>query len=262
MSKNHLTHSAYLKIDRAAEHVNEINKILRENPPFSYVVQTYIQSRQCTSMVKRNKPSIERIACVSGDAIHNLRAALDHVYWSIVSPHVTDVKARKNIQFPYSETLARLNDAVSNRMAQKVSADFFDVFINLKPYSEKGGNKLLALIHTLDVEDKHRLLIPTGDYKQITSEIMLAHGFTGFPAGLTINAGQNMIDAVWQFRSIDPNNIGTAIHGDSVFEKEINIPVDVVFPVRELDFVGPVIPTLYKLIDVTKETIAEMIKVV
>ena len=37
--------------------------------------------------------------------------------------------------------------------------------------------------------------------------------------------------------------------------------MDVVFPVRELNFVGPVIPTLYKLIDVTKETIAEMIKV-
>lgn len=147
-------------------------------------------------------------------------------------------------------------------MAQKVSADFFNVLINLKPYSEKGGNKLLSLIHTLDVEDKHKLLIPTGDYKQITSEIMLAHGFTGFHPGLTINAGQNMVDAVWQFRTIDPNNIGTPIHGDSVFEKEINVPVDVVFSVSELDFNGPVIPTLYKFVDVTKETIAEMIKVV
>lgn len=262
MSKDHLTHSAYLKIDRATEHINEINKILRENPPFSYVVQTNIQARECAALVKRNKPLIERIACISGDAIHNLRTALDHVYWSIVSPCVSDVKARKNIQFPHSKTWAGLNEAVSNRMAQKVSADFFKVLINLKPYSEKGGNKLLSLIHTLDVEDKHRLLIPTGDYKQITSEIMFANGFTDFPAGLTISGGQNMIDAHWPFNTIDPSNIGTAICGDSVFEKEINVPVDVVFTVRELDFNGPVVPTFYKLIDVTKETIAEMIKVV
>ncbi|MCL4679152.1 MAG: hypothetical protein KJ017_11245 [Alphaproteobacteria bacterium] len=256
MPINKVTHSAFLKIERASEHIEDIKKVLRDDPPFSYVVQsnTHIKRRQ--ALVKRNTASIERIAIISGDAIHNLRAALDHVYWQIVSPHVTDPRARKGIQFPFSDTAGRLNEAVSSRSAEKVSAGFFNCLIDLKPYLEYGGNKPLALIHAMDVEDKHKLLIPVGDYKEITSSFMRNH-FSDFPSSLTLRAGHNMVDADWGIRTTK-DNMGDNIEA-GIFEKKIDVPVNVVFAVEGLNYNDSVVLTLNNFIDVTKFAITAMV---
>ncbi|PIV44623.1 MAG: hypothetical protein COS27_01300, partial [Nitrospirae bacterium CG02_land_8_20_14_3_00_41_53] len=182
-----MTDSAALKIDRATEHVNELNELFQKQRPFSYILETNTKTGQRATFAKKNEAVIHRAALICGDVIHNLRSALDHAYWEVVSPVATTEKERRLLQFPFSETEARLDETVKTRLADRVSPSFYQTLIDLKPHGEPGGNELLSLIHKLDIIDKHKLLIPTGDYTRLSSE-MLIKQVPDFPRGL-INCG-------------------------------------------------------------------------
>lgn len=254
-----MTDSAMLKIHRATEHVNELNVLFQRKRPFTYVLETNTKAGQRATFAKRNETVIHRAALICGDVIHNLRAALDHAYWEIASPVATTDKERRNLQFPFTETEARLDEAVKARLADRVSPAFYQALLDLKPHGEPGGNEFLALIHKLDVLDKHKLLIPTGDYTRLSSE-MLIKQVPDFPRGLVnCGFGQNNRDVAWDIPPMNRAQRRSArIPESGIFEQELNVPVDIVFTVAgPVDF-RPVIPTLHKLIDVAEITVRVM----
>lgn len=251
--------SANLKIQRATEHVNELNVLLQKQRPFAYVLETNTKTGERATFAKRNESIIDRAAVILGDAIHNLRAALDHAYWDIVSPFaVTDWEIR-NVQFPFSETEVGLVKAVKKRLADKVSPSFYQTLLDLKPHGEPGGNEYLSLIHRFDILDKHKLLIPTGDYKSISSE-MLVKQVPDFPRGLVDCVfGQNNRDVVWKIPPMNRAQRRAArIPDTGVIEQKLNVPVDVVFAVVGSVHFRPVIPTIHKLVDAASSTIHAM----
>jgi hypothetical protein len=64
---------------------------------------------------------------------------------------------------------------------------------------------------------------------------------------------------VWYNRHVDPSELGIAQPPTTnIFEKELDVPVDIIFVVTEPDYRGPVIPTINEFVDVTKKTIAIM----
>lgn len=254
-----MTDSASLKIDRASEHVNELNVLFQKQLPFTYVLETDTKAGQRATFAKRNESVIHRAAIICGDAVHNLRAALDHAYWEIVSPFVTTDREGKQVQFPFSETEARLDDAVTKRLANRVSPSFHKLLLDMKPYGELGGNEYLSLIHELDILDKHKLLIPTGDYTRISSEILIKQ-VPDFPRGLVnCGFGQNNRDVVWNIQPMNRAQRRAArIPGDGVLEQILDVPVEIVFKVTGYVNSPPVIQTLHKMINVTNSTIQAM----
>jgi hypothetical protein len=251
--------NAYLSIDRATECITQLNELFREHRPFSYVLETNTETGQRATFAKKNKPIIDRAAIIARDAVHTLRVALDYTYWEITSPFAKTAKEKRAVQFPFCERANGLNEAVKNRLANRVSQRFFDAIIGLKPYGEPGGNTLLYLIHSMDVPNKHRFPPPTGDYTRISSEI-IRWQVPDFPSGLVDNCfGQNHRDVVWYNRHVDPSELGIAQPPTTnIFEKELDVPVDIIFVVTEPDYRGPVIPTINEFVDVTKKTIAIM----
>jgi hypothetical protein len=256
-----MTDSAMLKIHRATEHVNELNAMFQKKRPFTYVLETNIKTGQRATFARRNEAVINRAALICGDVVHNIRSALDHAYWEIVSPVATTDRERQNVQFPFCETEARLDEAIKTRLADKVSQAFYQALFDLKPHGESGGNEFLALIHRLDILDKHKLLIPTGDYTRLSSE-MLIKQVPDFPSGFGIvNCifGQSHRDVSW---SIPPMNRGqrrsAKIPESGILEQELNVPVEIVFTVTGSDRFRPIIPTLHKLIDVAETTVSIM----
>jgi hypothetical protein len=254
-----MTDSASLKIHRATEHVNELNLLFQKLRPFTYVLETNTKTGQRATFAKRNESVIHRAAIICGDAVHNVRAALDHAYWEIVSPFATTDKERRGLQFPFSETEVRLDEAVKTRLADRVSPSFYQVLLDLKPHGEPGGNEYLALIHKLDILDKHKLLIPTGDYTRISSE-MLVKQVPDFPRGLVNCAfGQNNRDVAWNIPPMNRAQRRAArIPETGVLEQNLNVPVEIVFTIAGYVNHSPVIPTIHKLIDAANSTIQVM----
>jgi hypothetical protein len=201
---------ADLKIERAAKHVDELNELFREKRPFSYVLETNTQTGERATFAKKNETVIADAANIAADIVHNLRTSLDQAYWQIVSRVVVTPREQRAIQFPFSETAARLDEAVKNRLANRVSPAFFQCLIDLKPHGEAGGNELLYLIHSLDAVDKHRFPIPMGNYARISSA-MIRQQVPDFPASIiNVGFGQNRRDVAWRLppRQIDRSTLG------------------------------------------------------
>ena len=129
----------------------------------------------------------------------------------------------------------------------------------MKPHGEPGGNEFLALIHKLDILDKHKILIPTGDYTTLSSE-MLIKQVPDFPRGLVnCSFGQNNRDVAWNIPPMNRAQRRSArIPESGIFEQELNVPVGIVFTLTgEINF-RSVIPTLNRLIDATDVAVGMM----
>jgi hypothetical protein len=95
---------------------------------------------------------------IIGDAIHNLRAALDHATYEMIT--LAGTVPSKWVRFPFRDTKDELKAALNGSDIRIGGAWFVDLIVdNIKPY--KGGDDLLCALHELDIVDKHRLLIPT-----------------------------------------------------------------------------------------------------
>ncbi len=102
----------------------------------------------------------EEWSLIVGDAIHDLRAALDHLMWQLAKRHLGRVpteREAKSIQFP---EVRRLKDFQGNRFLQYV--DPADI-ARLKPYQpykrlKKGELHPLPKLIRLSNIDKHRRL--------------------------------------------------------------------------------------------------------
>lgn len=251
--------SAILKIDRATEHINELNVLFNKTRPFTYALETNTKTGQRSTFARRNEAVVNRAALICGDIVHNLRSALDHAYWDIVSPLATTENERKLLQFPFCEAEARLDDTIKKRLANRVSPTFYQALLDLKPYGEPGGNEFLSLLHKLDIIDKHKLLIPTGDYTRLSSDIIRKQ-VPDFPPGLVdCHFGQNNRDVGWDIAPINrEQRRKLKIPTSGILEQKLNVPVDIVFAVTNGTHIRPVIPTLHQLVDVVKATISIM----
>jgi len=240
--------NAELKINRAAKHVVELDELVREKHPFTFICETNTRTGKRTAFVKEDEPTVAAVSIISGDIVHNLRTALDHAYWGIVSPYATTPKEERTIQFPFSETAARLEEAVKNRFADRVSATFFQALIDLKPHGDSGGDELLYLVYQLDNLDKHRLLIPTCDETRLPYA-QIERYLPGFPVRASAGSVFTQCEFAWRPDTL-PADIGSAkTPTTNIFEQEIPIPIDIGLMILPALKSYPAIPTLGKLID-------------
>lgn len=153
--------SAHLKIEWANKHIGELAAVfqrflksdfyrlgLDEQSDGSYVLAFESQM-----------PVPGDISMLIGDAIHNLRSALDHVAYEIVAD--TGRKPSRHVAFPFAKSRQELIDAIKGGEVETAAGKtLVDLIVDtVRPY--KGGNDALYAIRALDIGDKHKLLIPT-----------------------------------------------------------------------------------------------------
>jgi hypothetical protein len=251
-----MTDSASLKVDRAAIHIHDLSELLKESRPFALAIQTNTKTRERTLFIKRNKASQNNIALIVGDAIHNLRSALDHTYWEIVSPHCKSDKERRRIQFPFTSKADLLQKTLSDMLAPRAGTGFYCAIRKLRPHGEEGGNQLLFLISELNNRDKHKLLIPTADYTKIAGQEIN----DAVPDCPILFANVGLSDNHFSWRSaqgLPPRATWGAAVAPSLhtFERILDIPVDVVLDIAELKLLYPLVPTLHQMVDAARQTI-------
>jgi hypothetical protein len=107
------------------------------------------------------------IALPIGDAVHNLRAALDLIVYETIQ--AINGKPSRKAAFPFNADRENLLRSAEYGAIQKVSADAATLILDtIKPY--KTGNFPLWGLNKLDVIDKHHLLIPTAHVTGFTVE--------------------------------------------------------------------------------------------
>lgn len=251
--------TAELKLKRASERIAELDAFLADARPFSYVLQTNTITGERATLAKKNQAAADEAAAIAGDAVHNIRTALDHAYWDIVSPFATTKREQRAVQFPFCEEASRLEQTAKSRFADRVGGKFFNAIKALKPYKEEGGNRLLYAIELLDIPDKHRLLIPVAEYKELDARI-IRRQVPDFPNIFNmIAAGVNGRDVVWRSTSIDPTTLGELVPPTYfMFEKKLDVPVQIILPIGELSLRTPMVATLHNLAQVARHTIRIM----
>lgn len=129
----------------------------------------------------------------------------------------------------------------------------------LKPHGEAGGNKFLYFLYAVDILDKHKLLIPAANYTDLSSK-MMRQQIPDWPpilGDIGIGGGFHR-DAVWSYNQI-PQELGAVVPPSlHIFQRELKVPVEIVFAVGELGPAPPMIPTLNKIVDVARTTIDQI----
>src|SRR5580658_7083077 len=153
--------AARLKINRAKKHITDFDAA-RLAIPDRYVSTIEIHPEHGGISIKYDLPEEEDLlsglAVIAGDAIHNLRSALDYAWVGTIErffPGTSEPYAK----FPIRETEIDVRGALNGRGIEFSVPNLFKrVVHDIKPY--RGGNDGLYRLHCLDIADKHYLLIP------------------------------------------------------------------------------------------------------
>ncbi len=148
---------AKLKIKRAEHHIGDLQASVDAFLKTDFHTLGIEHDQGINILKLEAKPLPDEIPLLIGDAVHNLRTALDHVAWEIVTK-AGGVPTRW-LSFPILETPEKVVAALNGEI-KVAGADIVDSILNtIQPY--KGGNNALWSLHQIDLVDKHRILVPT-----------------------------------------------------------------------------------------------------
>ena len=152
--------SSRLKIERANKHIADIESCIRRlKDTYTVTIERNAETRE--QSVRYGLPQSDipvQIALIIGDAVHNLKTALDYA-WTTVIAGLVPTAVSNFSKFPVYGTREKLEDALRGREVHTASPALFNLMVSeIQPYS--GGNDDIWAIHKLDILDKHRLLIP------------------------------------------------------------------------------------------------------
>lgn len=145
-----------LKVERGFKHFeelkSEIDKYIARDPAAAFV-QRHKETGEYRISFSRREDVPAHLTTIFGDAIHNLRVALDLMANDLVAlAGVTP----KGVYFPFADSEFGLEQQIKTKM-KGAPDDVLNIIRGLKPY--RGGNTLLRGLHDLDVNDKHKSIM-------------------------------------------------------------------------------------------------------
>jgi hypothetical protein len=176
-----LTRAPGFKVERAKHHIRDLNSQVSDylsRRPFVLTLRKNPQLGEKSVGVKTKEAIPENLSAIIGDAVHNLRSALDLLIFAMVG---TDALNPDRVQFPFAKRAETLENTIKNRNVHLAGKNVIEAIKALKPYPD--GNELLAGLHLLDVQDKHKLIVTVGrsadisynDLRKVIPEIVTSN---------------------------------------------------------------------------------------
>jgi hypothetical protein len=161
-----------VKVDRAYKHLVDLQLayacFFRPPDPYEIIPEDDPKTGERTFYLRIHKEIPSEFSALIGDIAHNLRSALDHLAWHLVqiSPAFPKAKDRE-IYFPIFEDASEYQKG-KMRKIQGMSDTAIQAIDDIKPYGRLDksnpmagiGNLALYWLNAIDLQDKHRLLIP------------------------------------------------------------------------------------------------------
>jgi hypothetical protein len=149
-----------IKVQRAKKHIYELDAEIAafvKTNPYRAFTEEEADTGDKVWRVHVAKQPPPRWGAIVGDAVHNLRSALDLLVNQLVLANGAAVS--KGTAFPIWDSEPKYKSGRPG-VAKGVGKAALDALYRLKPY--KGGNDALWRLHRLDIVDKHRLLVAVG----------------------------------------------------------------------------------------------------
>jgi len=155
---------AYLKLDRADKHIRDAESAVLALKGV-YTSSVEVNAQTGGHSIKYACPDLERrlieIAPITGDALHNLRTALDYAWVAAIEGLNLGVTQRT--RFPFSKDAKVLDDTLRELKIDTACPLLFQKLrIEIQPYP--AGRFFLYALQDADIMDKHTLLLPVIDY--------------------------------------------------------------------------------------------------
>jgi len=178
------------KIDRAREHVNALDKAINrflETEPYAAERRLKARDRIHEYVLVRYTEPPDCLGLLVGDAVHNLRSALDHVAFELalkgaqaIGHTMTSEQARR-IQYPVVDCSTDFKSQLNRgclRYVESVPKAFIERHqpYNLNP--EHPERTVLACLASLDNTDKHRTVVTT------SHTVRFQPDYSGLPEGV------------------------------------------------------------------------------
>ena len=160
-----MTASYDAKLERAKERLHDLYAEVRaflDTDPYGAVFKHDKQTGHHRTKIAFEPPAPMNILIIAGDVLHNLRCALDHLYWDLaharLKPPPATEDEKKGLQFPICKSAKSYSARVKE--IGRLGPDVLKVFDALKPY--QGGDDTLWRLNELSNRDKHRTLLTVG----------------------------------------------------------------------------------------------------
>ncbi len=148
-----------MKIERAQTHLNNLRvevEAFHGRKPYRIIADNSSEPGKILFRVKIIECVPAGWSAIIGDIIHNLRSSLDLLATALV---VANGGNPKTAYFPFAKIPGDIGARVNERM-RGASPKAMKFARRLKPHP--GGNEALWMLHSLDLLDKHRSIIPVG----------------------------------------------------------------------------------------------------
>jgi hypothetical protein len=161
-----------VKVDRAHKHLIDLElanrRFFRPPDPYEIIPEDNPETRERTFYLRIHKEIPDDFPALIGDIAHNLRSALDHLAWYLVqtSPVVPKAKDR-DIYFPIFEDASEYRKGKAAKI-KGMTDTAIQAIDAIQPYGRVDknnpmagiGNLALYWLSAINLQDKHRLLIP------------------------------------------------------------------------------------------------------
>jgi hypothetical protein len=144
-----------LKIQRADQHIENLNRLVNsfcEANHNAFTIKDLETGEKGYAVAFRQTISPE-IPLLIGDAVHNLRSALDHLAWQLV---IRNGKVPDRTQFPLYSDRKKFNGRPKS-VTEGMSTTDIQQIESMQPY--QAGYEALGILSELNNFDKHRLLV-------------------------------------------------------------------------------------------------------
>ena len=201
---------------------------------------------------------------IIGDAVHSLRSALDHLAYHVMSitPGIT-AETLGHVYFPIGKDAKEYKTAKTRikRMRQDAKKAIDDI----EPYGG-GAGETLWHIHSLDIIDKHKLLIAVGSTNRFQSMAPsriadTKSKFLGIKLGTYPPAQDAILFRTAPTQMIFPLKTGDilAVIPKSEVNEHMNFTFEIAFGEPEIVRGHPVIETLYRMAEIIRYIIKRFI---
>lgn len=157
------------KVDRANQHIRNLEgglRDLRQAEPYKIGAKRDPQTGQLNIHVL-NVPTIPSVAsAITGDALQNMRSALDHLAYELwlLGPAGGKGGPAKHVYFPIAEDATKYKAEAPGKV-QGMRKEAIKAIDAIKPYGTGNRNTpgdTLWRLHYLNIVDKHRALMLVG----------------------------------------------------------------------------------------------------
>jgi hypothetical protein len=152
------------KLERAEIHIFKLKDtwqefIDREDNPYPVISEFDANTGYRTFKLANAARVPIDIPLLAGDAIHNLRTAIDHLMYHLISLRTRDSKVLKEAYFPIYRT-SKIFKSRFKGIKKFLAPAVIKAISQIKPYARGSQfGRTLWQLHQLDIIDKHKILL-------------------------------------------------------------------------------------------------------